>query len=89
MVVVGEAHDPAARAMHTAALATFLPRRVIQWVAPSEAVERPLPAVLRGMLATGRAARAYACSGTSCSPPAADLASWRSTLESLHPGVPA
>ncbi len=89
IVVVGEAHDPTAHAMHRAALAAFVPRRVIHWIAPNEAVERPLPAVLRGMLATGGAPRGYACTGTSCSPPAADLASWRATLESLRPGVPA
>jgi len=89
IVVVGEAHDPTARAMHDAALAAGVPRRVIQWIAPSDAEVRPLPAVLRGMLATGAAPRGYVCTGTSCSPPAADLASWRATLESLRPGVPA
>jgi uncharacterized protein len=89
IVVVGEAHDPTAHAMHRAALATFVPRRVIQWIVPSEVEGRPLPAVLRGMLATGGVPRGYACTGASCSPPAADLASWRATLESLRPGVPA
>jgi uncharacterized protein len=89
LVVVGETHDPTAHAMHRAALAAFVPRRVIHWVAPGEAEARPLPAVLRAMLATGGAPRGYACTGTSCSPPAADLASWQATLESLRPEVPA
>jgi hypothetical protein len=89
VVVVGEPHDPTAHAMHHAALAAFVPRRVIQWIAPSEAEKHPLPAPLRAMLTSAEAPRGYACTGTSCSRPAADLVAWQATLESLRPEVPA
>jgi hypothetical protein len=89
LVVVGEPHDPTVQAMHRAALAGFAPRRVVQLVVPAEAGERPLPAAVRGMLAGGAAPRGYACTGASCSQPAADLPSWRATLESLRSAVPA
>jgi hypothetical protein len=45
--------------------------------------------VLKGMLATGQSPRGYACAGTSCSPPAADVATWVNTLESLRPAIAA
>jgi uncharacterized protein YyaL (SSP411 family) len=89
LVVVGSAHDTAARSMHRAALAGFLPRRVFQLVAPDAAGRQPLPPALQGMLAVGQAPRGYACIGTSCSQPAADLTSWQATLESLRSAVPA
>ena len=89
LVVVGASDDPTARAMHRAGLAGFVPRRVIQLAAPTEAAGPALPAALSGMLATGRSPRGYACSGASCSQPADDLASWRETLESLRPLSPA
>jgi len=89
LVVVGASDDPIARAMHRAGLAGFVPRRVIQLAAPTEAAGPALPAALSGMLATGRSPRGYACSGASCSQPADDLASWRETLESLRPLSPA
>jgi uncharacterized protein YyaL (SSP411 family) len=89
LVVVGNAHDPTVQAMHRAALAGFVPRRVVQLVAPDSARRQPLPQALQAMLATGQAPRGYACTGTSCSQPAADLASWQSTLESLRSVVPA
>jgi uncharacterized protein YyaL (SSP411 family) len=89
LVVVGDPQDPEVRALHRAALAGFLPRRVVQLIAPAEAAQRPLPPALRGMLAAGGAPRAYACTGSTCSQPAADLASWQTTLESLRSAVPA
>jgi uncharacterized protein len=88
-VVVGEPHDSEARAMHRTALAGFVPRRITQFLTPTAADSQPLPAALRGMLAVGRAPRGYACTGTSCSPPAGTLAAWQVTLESLRAGVPA
>lgn len=88
LVMVGDPHDPSIQAMHHASLATFVPRRVAQLIVPAEAGERPLPAALRGTLASGKTPRGYACTGTSCSQPAADLASWQVTLESLR-SVPA
>jgi uncharacterized protein YyaL (SSP411 family) len=85
LVVVGVASDPAVRAMHRAALAGFVPRRVVQLLDPAEAGTTPLPPALRGMVAAGQAPRGYACTGTSCSQPAEDLPSWVATLESLRP----
>jgi hypothetical protein len=89
LVVVGEAGDPVAGEMHRHALSGFLPRRVVQWIAPAEAGSQPLPPVLRGMVAAGRAPRGYACVGTSCGQPAEEPSVWAATLESLRPTAPA
>jgi uncharacterized protein YyaL (SSP411 family) len=89
LVVVGDRADATSHEMHGAALAGFLPRRVVQLVEATEESERRLPAPIRGMVALGRATRGYACSGTSCSPPVEELGAWQSTLESLHPMVSA
>jgi uncharacterized protein YyaL (SSP411 family) len=89
LVVVGDSAEPDAQTMHRAALAGFVPRRVVHLVVPAEAGTRPLPPALSGMLAAGRSPRGYACVGLSCSKPADDLSSWQATLESLRPGVPA
>jgi uncharacterized protein YyaL (SSP411 family) len=88
LVVVGEEHDATVRAMHRVALAKFAPRRVVQLVGPGQAVERPLPPALQAMLAARDAPRGYACTGTSCSPPAVGVAAWEATLDSLRPDVP-
>ena len=85
LVVVGIETDPTAQAMHRAALAGFVPRRVVQLILPAEVGARVMPPTLSGMLAAGRSARGYACAGTSCSEPADDLPSWVATLESLRP----
>ena len=89
LVVVGDSGDPTARAMHDAARAGFVPRRVIQLLPPVEATGRALPPAMAGMIAAGRAPRAYACTGNSCCPPADDLVTWKSSLESLRAAVPA
>jgi uncharacterized protein YyaL (SSP411 family) len=89
LVVVGDANDSSALAMHRAALSAFVPRRVAQLVASTETGERPLPPALRGMLASGGSPRGFACTGTSCTQPAGDLAAWEVTLESLRSAVPA
>jgi len=89
LVVVGDAHNAVARTMHRSALGLFAPRRVVQLVAPDTVSPQTLPAALRGMVAAGQSPRAYACTGTSCSQPAADLESWQSTLDSLRSLVPA
>jgi hypothetical protein len=75
--------------MHRTALAGFVPRRITQFLTPAAADSQPLPAALRGMLAAGQAPRGYACTATSCTPPAGNLAAWQVTLESLRAGVPA
>jgi uncharacterized protein YyaL (SSP411 family) len=89
LVVVGDSTDPNAEAMHRAALAGFVPRRVVQLIVPADAGARNLPPALGGMLAGGRSPRGYACSGATCSQPAEQLSAWVATLESLRPAVPA
>ncbi|HET9466373.1 MAG TPA: thioredoxin domain-containing protein [Gemmatimonadales bacterium] len=85
LIVVGDSGDE----MHREALATFLPRRAVQIVRPQQLADRALPAALKGMVVASRETRGYACTGFTCSQPASDLASWRATLESLRPAVPA
>ena len=89
LVLIGDPRDATVADMHRAALSGFLPRRVVQLLSPSEATDRPLPPALRSMMSIGGSPRGYACAGASCSPPAADLASWEATLESLRVGLPA
>jgi uncharacterized protein YyaL (SSP411 family) len=86
LVMVGDAHDPIVQAMHRAALAEFVPRRVVQLLAPHAAAARVLPAPLKAMMG-GESPRAYACTGTSCTQPASDVASWQATLESIRATV--
>jgi uncharacterized protein YyaL (SSP411 family) len=88
LVLIGNPHDATVADMHRAALSGFLPRRIVQLLSPSEATDRPLPPALRSMVAIGESPRGYACAGTSCSPPAANLASWEATLESFRVGPP-
>ena len=87
LVIVGDSDDSTVRAMHEAARAGFVPRRVTQLLRPDEATRHPLPAALAGMIAAGRVPRAYACTGNSCMPPADDLGTWKSSLESLRTTV--
>jgi uncharacterized protein len=89
LVVVGSRDDRASIDMHEAAVAAFVPRSVVQFMAPAEVQSRALAAPLRSMVAAGSSARGYACAGTSCSPPADSVSSWRTTLESLRPMAPA
>jgi uncharacterized protein YyaL (SSP411 family) len=89
LVVTGQPEDSVAREMHRSALATFLPRRVIQFLSPADAQGTHLPAAFRSMLTHDLSARGYACSGASCSRPAEDPSAWMATLESLHPMAPA
>jgi uncharacterized protein YyaL (SSP411 family) len=83
LVIVGAAGDPVADRMHADALGLFLPRRVVRRIDPAEAASLPLPPAKAGMVAAGRAPRAYACSGTSCRPPAETVPQWRSVLADL------
>jgi uncharacterized protein len=87
LVVVGQPDDSASTAMHRSALATFLPRRVVQFLSPDDVGDRPLPPPLQSMVAIGSSPRGYACVGTSCNRPAEDTASWAATLEALRPMV--
>jgi uncharacterized protein YyaL (SSP411 family) len=85
LVIVGEPNDPLADRMHADALALFVPRRVVQRIAPDDAQAPALPPAIRGMLAAGRSPRGYACTGTSCRPPADGADAWRATLAALRP----
>jgi uncharacterized protein YyaL (SSP411 family) len=85
LVIVGKSNDPVADRMHADALAVFVPRRVVQRIAPGDAEARALPPALRGMLTAGRSPRGYACIGTSCRAPADAADAWRATLAALHP----
>jgi uncharacterized protein YyaL (SSP411 family) len=89
LVVVGKAHDLTAQNMHQAALGLFAPRRVVQRLGTDGVSAAGLPPALRGMVSAGQAPRGYACTGTSCTQPAADLESWQATLESVRSLVPA
>ncbi|HEU4700358.1 MAG TPA: thioredoxin domain-containing protein [Gemmatimonadales bacterium] len=85
LVVVGAADDPVADALHRRALATWLPRRVVQRVGPDALTRRAWPPALAAMLTqgagAGEGARAYACVGATCSLPAATLADWEQVLD--------
>ena len=89
LVVVGDTSDADVQAMHQAAISRFVPRRGVQQVDPTEVGTKPLPPALAGMVVSGRAPRGYACTGTSCSPPADELSTWEATLEALRPTVAA
>jgi uncharacterized protein len=85
IVITGNPEDSRVVEMHGSALATFLPRRVVQLLPSADAQSSSLPPALRGMVANVAYPRAYACFGTSCTTPAEDPASWSATLESLRP----
>ena len=79
LVITGPAEDPTARAMHRAALATMLPRRVVRRLLPDQPLDG-LPAELRAMLRSGSAARGYLCRGTVCEAPVDGVDAWRELL---------
>ena len=85
LVIVGAPGDPVADRMHADALAGFVPRRVVRRLAPGDAAGRALPPAMAGMLAAGRAPRAYACTGASCRAPADTVEAWQGTLDALIP----
>ncbi len=87
LVVVGEAGDETAEAMHRAARAGFAPRRVVQRLTPAQAAAGRLPPALAGMVAAGSAARGYACIATSCGLPAATLDAWKQQLSASRHAV--
>jgi uncharacterized protein YyaL (SSP411 family) len=87
LVIVGDGDDPIVGPMHREALAGFLPRRIVQWIAPADGADRALPAALAGMVSTAKAPRAYCCTGMACSPPAEDLDSWRAVLRAPSDGA--
>lgn len=78
LVVTGAMDDPVAEAMHRAALAAAMPRRVVRRLLPDDN-PAALPAELRAMV-RGEGARGYLCVGTRCLAPAATEAEWRTRL---------
>ena len=70
LVIVGPREDETAEEMHRLALATFVPRKVVQRLTTEEAGSRPLPAALAGMLSAASGSRAYFCTGNVCRRPA-------------------
>jgi uncharacterized protein YyaL (SSP411 family) len=82
LVIVGPRGDETAESMHRHALATFVPRKVVQRLTTEEAGTRPLPPALTGMLtAAASGARGYFCAGSVCRRPAESLDEWRATLQ--------
>ncbi len=82
LVIVGENEE--AERMHRRALATFIPRKVVQRFLPADPPTR-LPAYLAAML-DGTAPRAYVCRGETCLAPASDDAEWAQRLGSVVGG---
>jgi uncharacterized protein len=89
LVVVTGKGEHAGVEMHREALRGFLPRRVAQLLDPAQEEDYVLPPALGGMVSAGRAPCGYACTGTSCSPPAGDPRAWQATLDTLKPTVSA
>jgi uncharacterized protein YyaL (SSP411 family) len=87
LVVVGPAGDPEAERMHRRALATFLPRKIVQRLKPEDAGARPLPPALAAMIGAGSGTRAYACVGASCRMPVGADVEWGRLLGSMTPGA--
>lgn len=80
-LVIVEGDSPGqADEMHRAALATFLPRRVVQRVRQGDLGRRFLPPAVTAMVRASAGTRAYACVGASCQPPESTLEGWRETL---------
>jgi uncharacterized protein YyaL (SSP411 family) len=86
LVVTGERGDAVADAMHLAALAAGMPRRVVRRLYPESAVGT-LPLELRAML-DGSGPAAYVCAGTRCLAPARTLEEWRARLDEVTRKVP-
>ncbi|MEZ0335478.1 MAG: thioredoxin domain-containing protein, partial [Gemmatimonadales bacterium] len=81
LVIVGPREDETAEEMRRLALATFVPRKVVQRLTTEEAGSRPLPAALAGMLSAASGSRAYLCTGNVCRRPAESVQEWRATLQ--------
>ncbi|HET7042622.1 MAG TPA: thioredoxin domain-containing protein [Gemmatimonadales bacterium] len=83
LVIVGEGDE--ADRMHRRALATFIPRKVVQRLRPPEGgrPSAPLPAYLAAMV-DGASPRAYVCRGENCLAPAATDTEWKERLQELR-----
>lgn len=84
----GQRSSETSERLHQAALATYLPRRVVQRVRTG-ADESGLPLAVRGMIsAAAEGPRAFACVGATCSAPAGTIEEWRETLTHLRRTAP-
>ena len=81
IVIVGDADDPAARALARAVFAAPLPNLVFQRLAPGETLPSAHPA--NGKRSVAGAATAYVCVGTVCSPPITEPGSLGATLAEI------
>jgi len=84
VVILGSTQDPAARALHRAALRTYLPNRNIVWADPT----RPSSLAAAERLTAGKPAgsrpTAYVCRARTCSPPISDPEQLAQTLGPKH-----
>jgi uncharacterized protein YyaL (SSP411 family) len=80
LVIVGEGEE--ADAMHRRALATFIPRKIVQRLQSPSSLPPFLPSYLRVMV-DGTAPRAYVCRGDTCLAPASNDAEWEGRLREL------
>jgi len=85
VIVDGPGDRGTAEAMYRQALASFVPRRVVQRVEPGSPAA--LPAAVAAMAAAAPDTRGYACIGATCRAPAGDPGAWARLLQELrHPG---
>jgi hypothetical protein len=84
LVITGPREDPLATELHRAALAAFVPRRVVVRLVPGSE-DIALPPALRGLAPTADLVRGYICTGTRCLAPVDTVPAWRSALRSLLP----
>ena len=85
LVITGAEGDPLATALHQAALAAFVPRRVIVRLYPGTDTQT-LPPALRTLAPIATLSRGYLCSGPQCLAPSDSLAAWIAALRSVLPG---
>ena len=83
LVIVGRSGDAEADRMHRRALATFLPRKVVQRLAPEATKTGTLPAPLAAMVGQGTGVRAYVCVGATCHLPVSIDPEWAALLARL------
>jgi uncharacterized protein YyaL (SSP411 family) len=84
LTIVGPSDDAEAARMHRRAVATFLPRKVVQRLSPGEVGTRSLPPALGAMITAGTGIRAYACVGTNCRMPVSTDQDWTRLLAELR-----
>jgi uncharacterized protein YyaL (SSP411 family) len=82
IVLVGKAGDPGLAALHRAVYAVSLPRRIVQIVAPDEALPAQHPA--HGKTLVDGKATAYVCEGPVCSLPIVVSQELVDALAQLH-----